>query len=98
MPAVVRVGDINSGGGVALGPGALSVKVNGRPVITPGSLVSPHPCCGAPEPECAVHCAAVTTLGSFKVTAEGQPVVFVGSPDSCAHGRATGSLDVLVGI
>jgi uncharacterized Zn-binding protein involved in type VI secretion len=94
---VVRIGDVNSGGGVVLGPGALSVLVNGRPVITPGNIVAPHPCCGAPEAECVVHCAAVTTLGSLGVLAEGKPIVYVGSPDTCKHVRMTGSFNVLVG-
>lgn len=97
MPSPVRIGDPNSGGGVVIGPGALSVLINGRPAATPGNLVSPHPCCGAPEPACAVHCAASTTIGSLSVTAEGKPIIYVGSPDTCKHVRAFGSFNVIIG-
>lgn len=96
MPPVVRIGDPNIAGGLAVFPGAMSVTVNGRPVCTTGTLVTPHPCCGAKG--CPpVHCKAVTTLGSLSVTAEGKPIVYVGSPDSCFHTRAFGSLNVIVG-
>ena len=95
MPLVVRTGDVNSAGGVAVG-GVPTVLANGRPVIPPGTAVTPHPCCGAPG--CNVHCAASTTVGSTTVLAGGMPVVYVGSPDSCGHSRATGSVTVIVGI
>lgn len=96
MPQVVRRGDPNSAGGLAGGNVASTVLVNGRPVVLPGAAVTPHPCCGLPG--CAVHCAAVTTRGSSKVYAEGRPIVYVGSPDSCGHTRARGSRDVIIGI
>ena len=96
MPGVVRRGDFNSAGGSALGPSAPSVLVNGRPVCVPGDRVTPHPCCGLPG--CAKHCAASTVRGSGKVKAEGKGVVFVGSPDSCGHSRASGSRNVNVGV
>lgn len=95
MPGAVRIGDVNSSGGVAVGPGALSVLINGRPACTPGTRVSPHPCCGKKCPLC---CFASTTLGSLSVTAEGKPIVYVGSPDTCFHTRRTGSTDVMVGM
>ncbi len=94
MPGVVRTGDINIAGGAAT-VGELSVLVNGRPVIGPGSPVTPHPCCGLPL--CFIHCVAVTTIGSTSVTAGGKPIVYQGSPDSCGHPRLTCSLDVNVG-
>ncbi len=93
MPPVVRIGDPNLGGGLAVFPGAMSVTVNGRPVCTTGTFVTPHPPC----PKNKLHCLAVTTLGSLSVTAEGKPIVYVGSPDTCFHPRAFGSLDVIVG-
>jgi len=92
---VVRMGDVNSAGGVATS-GVFTVLANGRPVVGPGVSVTAHPCCGAPG--CGAHCSARTTLGSPTVLAGGRPIVFVGSPDSCGHPRATGSFDVIVGL
>ena len=95
MPAVVRVGDPNQVGGLVI-KGAFSVLVNGRPICTHVSPVTPHPCCGGLG--CGRHCAAVTTWGSTSVTAEGKPVVYVGVFDSCGHSRALGSFDTSVGM
>jgi uncharacterized Zn-binding protein involved in type VI secretion len=94
MPPAVRIGDPNWGGGLAIFPGALSVLINGRPACTTGTFVTPHPPC----PKKKIHCLAVTTLGSLSVLAEGKPIVYVGSPDTCLHPRALGSFDVIVGI
>ena len=96
MPAPVRIGDPNSAGGIAIGTGASSVLINGRPACVPFTSVTPHPCCGARG--CAKHCAARTTLGSTKVFVEGKPLIYVGSPDSCGHPRALGSTNVIIGI
>lgn len=93
MPPAVRIGDPNAGGGLAIFPGALSVLINGRPACTTGTFVTPHPPC----PKKKIHCLAVTTLGSLSVTAEGKPIVYVGSPDTCLHPRILGSFDVIVG-
>ena len=95
MPSVVRRGDPNSAGGVVTGPCAPSVSVKGRPVSVPGDRVTAHPCC--PRPRCIKHCKARTTIGSRTVFAEGKPIVYVGSPDSCGHPRALGSNNVFVG-
>ena len=95
MPSAVRIGDPNSAGGLAIGTGALSVTINNRPACTPFTAVTPHPCCG--RPGCAIHCFAVTTIGSTSVLVEGKPLVYVGSPDICGHVRALGSFDVIVG-
>ena len=96
MPGAVRIGDPNRAGGLAVGAGAPSVFINGRPACVPFTQVTPHPCCGAPG--CFKHCVAKTTLGSRKVLVEGKPLVYVGSPDSCGHPRALGSTNVIVGI
>ena len=93
MPPAVRIGDPNLGGGLAIFPGALSVLINGRPACTTGTFVTPHPPC----PKKKIHCLALTTLGSLSVLAEGKPIVYVGSPDTCLHPRALGSFDVIVG-
>lgn len=94
MPGAVRIGDVNSAGGAAVGPGALSVIINGRPACLTGTKVTAHPCCGAPG--CSIHCSASTTLGSMSVIAENKPINYVGSPDTCFHPRALGSLDVII--
>lgn len=93
MPPAVRIGDPNIAGGLAVFPGAMSVLINGRPACTTGTLVTPHPPC----PKGKIHCLASTTIGSLSVLAEGKPIVYVGSPDTCFHPRAFGSLDVIVG-
>ena len=91
MPGVVRVGDFNTGGGVAL-LGCLSVTANGKSVVTAPSLVLRHP----GKPICTK--GAVKILyGSTSVTAGGKPVVYVGVIDSCIiHKRLLGSFDVEV--
>lgn len=94
MPPAVRIGDPNLMGGLAVFPGAMSVLINGRPACTTGTIVTPHPPCPAKK----LHCVALTTLGSLSVTAEGKPIVYVGSPDTCFHPRIWGSLDVIVGM
>tara|TARA_R110000851_G_scaffold94107_2_gene204818 strand:+ start:795 stop:1088 length:294 start_codon:yes stop_codon:yes gene_type:complete len=94
MPGAVRIGDVNSAGGAAVGIGASTVIINGRPACLVGTSVTAHPCCGAPG--CGKHCSAVTTLGSMSVLAENQPINYVGSPDTCGHPRANGSFDVLI--
>jgi len=95
MPLPVRLGDPNIKGGLAVFPGAMSVLINGRPACTTGDIVTPHPCCG--KPNCKKHCLAFTTLGSFSVLAEGKPIVYVGSPDTCLDIRILGSFDVIIG-
>jgi len=96
MPGIIRVGDANINGGIAVGPGVFSVLVNGRPVCTAGTKVTPHPPCGAPAME--IHCVAVTTLGSTSVRVGGQSPNYVGNIDSCFDLRLAGSTDVIIGI
>jgi len=94
MPGAVRIGDVNGAGG-AVTQGAMTVMINGRPVCTHTSKVTPHPCCGAPG--CSMHCSATTTTGSSTVIAGGRPVVYKGVMDSCGHSRNTCSQNVIVG-
>jgi uncharacterized Zn-binding protein involved in type VI secretion len=94
MPGAVRIGDVNGAGG-AVTQGAMTVMINGRPVCTHTSKVTPHPCCGAPG--CSMHCSATTTRGSRTVIAGGRPVVYKGVMDSCGHSRKTCSQNVIVG-
>jgi uncharacterized Zn-binding protein involved in type VI secretion len=93
MPPAVRIGDPNEAGGLAMSPGARSVLINGRPACITGTSVSPH----LPCPVMKIHCRAKTTLGSRSVTAEGKPIVYVGSLDTCFDPRVLGSLNVIVG-
>jgi len=96
MPAVQRVGDANSAGGVAQG-GVASVRVNNLPIIVNGNGVTAH----APWPQIRnnrhpPHAAATTGGGSGSVRAGGIPVVYTGCADSCGHARAGGSPNVRV--
>ena len=93
MKPVVRVGDANSGGGIATTP-HMNITVNGRPMAKWLSAVTPHPPC--PKP--AIHCSAKAAFpGSKKVTANGVPVMRVGDKDTCGHARAKGSMNVVCG-
>jgi uncharacterized Zn-binding protein involved in type VI secretion len=94
MPGVVRQGDPNKMGGLAMFPVALSVTVNGRAVATQGTIVTSHPPCSPKTPQ---HCKSMIMLGSFKVLAEGKPIAYVGTPDMCGCPRLLGSFDVEVG-
>ena len=94
MPNVVRVGDQNTAGGVAL-QGASTVFADGSSVVLPGSPVTPHGCCGLPG--CSAHCAAQTQGGSSTVFIEGKPVVLSTDIDTCGHSRQTFGPTVFVG-
>jgi len=83
MPAIQRVGDANTAGGIAQ-IGVASVRVNGRNVIVVGNR------------GCAIHCSATTTNGSRTVRAGGIPIVYTGSADTCGHPRAGGSPNVKI--
>lgn len=93
MPGVQRVGDLNAGGGIALGPGHTNVLINGRPALIPNTPFTPHVGCSPKNP---LHCAGVVAIiGTAKtVKANGQPLVIDGSKDSCFHGRINGSPNV----
>lgn len=93
MAGVVRQGDPNKMGGLAMFPAAMSVTVNGRAVAVMSTLVTSHPPCPYPP----THCAATIIIGSFTVLAEGKPVAYVGTSDSCGCPRLLGSFDVEVG-
>lgn len=94
MFPIVRVGDINAAGGIAIAPRP-TVLSSGVPLAAFASPVTPHPCCG--KPGCSIHCVAVITGGATTVFAEGLPVHKVMDIDSCAHPRTTGDFRVLVG-
>jgi len=95
MPAVQRVGDQDSAGGVILN-GDSTVLINGRAVAIRGASVSPHPCCGAKG--CPpVHCSAKTQAATSSVLVNGIPLVITNDTDTCGHPRVGGSPNVVVG-
>ena len=98
MPGVQRVGDPNSGGGIALGPGHNNVLINGRPALIPATPFTPHPPCGlSKSPQALLHCFGVVAISgiSRSVFANGQPLVLDGGKDSClTHARKGGSRNV----
>jgi uncharacterized Zn-binding protein involved in type VI secretion len=92
MAALSRVGDTNAPGG-AIMRGAGSVFCNGIAVGLHVSQITPHAPWGRPHPP---HNAASTTEGSPTVFAEGDPVLRVGSGNTCGHSIVQGSPDVFV--
>ena len=93
MPGVQRVGDLNAGGGVALGPGHNNVLINGRPALIPFTPFTPHIGCNTKKP---IHCVGIVAVtgNSESVRANGQPLVVDGAKDTCSHGRMMGSPNV----
>jgi uncharacterized Zn-binding protein involved in type VI secretion len=91
--SIQRVGDYNSKGGIALGPGHNNVLINGRPALRPQTPFTPHPPCGPKQPQ---HCAGVVgvTGGAKTVKANGIPLVLTGDKDSCTDARSGGSPNV----
>ena len=91
---VQRVGDLNSGGGVALGPGHPNVLINGRPALVPKTPFTPHIGCSPKQPQ---HCSGVVAITGLATTvkANGIPLVLDGAKDSCiSHSRTAGSSNV----
>ena len=91
---VQRIGDPNSGGGSATGPGHTNVLINGRPALIPDTPFTPHIGC---NPKFPIHCVGVVAVAgtSTSVFANGIPLVLDGGKDSCfSHKRMFGSTDV----
>ena len=94
MPAVQRVGDQNSAGGVIVN-GDASVLINGRATGVQGASVSAHPCCG--RKGCPpTHCNARTQASVSTVLVNGVPLILTGDVDTCGHARTGGSNNVTV--
>ena len=94
MPAVQRVGDQNSAGGVIL-DGDNTVLVNGRAIAVQGASVSAHPCCG--QRGCPpTHCNAKTQASNNRILVNGKPLILTDDKDTCDHPRASGSPNVTV--
>jgi uncharacterized Zn-binding protein involved in type VI secretion len=94
MPAVQRVGDQNSAGGIILN-GDNTVLINGRAVAVKDSPVSPHVPCGRPGQH--IHCTAKTQTKNSTVLVNGVPLIFTNDIDTCGHARVGGSPNVTVG-
>jgi uncharacterized Zn-binding protein involved in type VI secretion len=92
MPNLSRQGDQNTTGGKIV-RGAGTVFANGIPVGLHISTITPHSPFGKPHPP---HNAARTTEGSPTVFAEDDPVLRVGSGNTCGHSIIQGSPDVFV--
>jgi uncharacterized Zn-binding protein involved in type VI secretion len=92
MPNLSRKGDKNTTGGQIV-RGAGTVFANGIQVGLHVSLITPHSPFGRPHPP---HKAAKTTEGSPTVFCEGDPVLRVGSGNTCGHKIVEGSPDVFV--
>lgn len=92
MPAISRIGDVNSAGGAIIN-GSSTVFANGIGVGLQSSVITPHPPYGLPHPP---HRAATTTNGSTTVFADGKPVLKVGSGVTCGHNIVQGSPNIFV--
>lgn len=91
MPLLSRKGDQNTTGGQIM-RGAATVYANGLPVGLHVSQITPHAPFGRkPHPP---HKAAKTTEGSPTVFCEGDPVLRVGSGNTCGHQIVQGSDNV----
>lgn len=90
MPNLSRMGDKNTTGGKII-RGAKTVYANGINVGLHVSTITPHVPFGKPHPP---HKAAKTTDGSPTVFCEGDPVLRVGSGNTCGHRIVEGSPDV----
>lgn len=86
----MRVGDPNVAGGL-IQSGDPTVLVNGRPIATAFSPVTPH------APFKGPHLHAQTTSKDFQVLVNGVPVTTSGTIDTCGHPRIVGSVDVIIG-
>jgi uncharacterized Zn-binding protein involved in type VI secretion len=95
MPAVQRMTDQNTGGGIIQTIPQTFVRVDGLVVAVVGSMGSAHPPC----PEVPIHCANAwqTSVGSSSVRIAGIPVIRTEDPDTCGHARVGGSGTTRVG-
>jgi uncharacterized Zn-binding protein involved in type VI secretion len=88
MTALSRRGDTNQTGGQII-RGAKTVFANGIPVGLHVSGITPH----SPW---EIHDAPTTTDGSPTVFCEGDPVLRIGSGNTCGHSIVQGSPDIFV--
>lgn len=95
MPAVTRLGDLDTGhdacGPTALNSGSGNVYVNGKKVGRVNDTYDPHGCVVHPP-----H-SGVIASGSDTVFINGIPVGRIGDPVSCGGSVAEGSGNVFAG-
>lgn len=91
MPQLSRKGDKNTTGGKII-RGASTVFCNNIPVGLHSSDLTPHD----PKKNKKPHNSAKTTEGSPTVFADGDPVLRVGSGNTCGHKIVEGSDNVFV--
>lgn len=84
---IVRVGDVNSGGGAVIS-GSTTVRINGLGVALDGSPVTPH------TDFRGLHTHAQCQASQSTLKIEGKRVIFVGDVDTCGHVRQQGSPSV----
>ena len=93
MPAIQRVGDKNSAGGV-IQQGDSSVLVNGIPIAITDMPVSTHPPYGrGTDP----HHRARTKGSETTLDVNGKQIIVTSDLDTCGHPRVGGSPDVTLG-
>ena len=89
MSAIVRISDVNSGGGVVTSTPQSNFHTNGLLVAVVGAKGTGHPPC---QDE-TIHCSGVwetqTTQTTFHVS--GKLAIMVGDVDTCDHSRVNGS-------
>lgn len=83
---IVRVGDVNSGGGKVIS-GEPSFRINGLDVAVDGSPVTCH------TNNKGEHTHAKCRATETSITVKGQRIIFVGDTDTCGHVRVQGSPD-----
>jgi uncharacterized Zn-binding protein involved in type VI secretion len=83
---IVRVGDVNSGGGIVIS-GEPSVHLNGLDIAVDGSPVTPHPHARGATQHDHAHCVA----SEQTIKVKSKRIIFVGDVDSCGHVRIQGS-------
>ena len=94
MPAVQRVGDKDSAGGV-IQAGDSSVLVNGQEIAIPNAYVTTHPPYGrGTDPH---HHAKTKSSQNSTVFVNGKLVLVTGDTDTCGHPRVGGSPNVTIG-
>lgn len=94
MPAIQRLTDANSAGGIINSIPQTTVFANNLRVSINGSIGSSHPPC----PTVPIHCQGnwTTANGSSRVYVAGIPVNFTGNADTCGHTRVGGSSNVFI--
>jgi uncharacterized Zn-binding protein involved in type VI secretion len=86
---IVRVGDIDSGGGKVIS-GEPSVRVNNLDIAVEGSPVTPHP-----HPRGAIqHDIAQCRATESRIRVKGKRLILVSDTDTCGHARIQGSPNV----